>query len=471
MSTVDDYLRLLAFPSGQFRETNWRGRVINKPDTSGSDDRVCYIIQFEPLQGTLQGTKSPRRLKLWASDFGLSQNGKGYRRLLLDKAEEWLRTNAQEGEIEVFAAVEEPGTGIETEAVSAEEITEPFDPTEIRVETRTLTIDLLRSRIQNGELDLTPDFQRKAGIWSLGAQSRLIESLLIRIPLPAFYFDATDENHWVVVDGLQRLTTIDHFVIKQSLKLDGLEFLKQLNGLYYHQLPRNLQRRIDETQVTIYVIEKGTPPEVKFNIFKRINTGGLPLSAQEIRHALNQGRATLFLAELAQLPEFLKATNHSIRDDRMADRECVLRFLAFLINSAEEYRSKDFDNFLNDRMADLNRMSESKLRVLRERFARAMLDAWDLFDRDAFRKRYDESGSRYPINKALFEAWCVNLALLEPHVLIVLKERKLELRQCFIQLMNNRDFDRSISQGTGDPSKVRLRFSAIRGVINQVLSK
>jgi hypothetical protein len=464
MSTVPDYLRLLALPAGQFRNTNWRARVTNTPDPSGSGDRVCYNIRFEPLSGLSE----PRDLKLWASDVGLNLDGESYRELLLDSVEKWLRTNEQEGEIEVYGAIEEPGTGIEAEAASAEDITEPFDPTEIRVETRTLTIDLLRARIKNGELELAPDFQRKAGIWSLGAQSRLIESMLIRIPLPAFYFDATDENRWVVVDGLQRLTTIDRFVVKQSFKLEGLEFLK-LDGLYYRQLPRNLQRRIDETQVTIYVIEKGTPPEVKFNIFKRINTGGLPLSAQEIRHALNQGRATKFLAELAEIPEFLKATDRSIRDDRMADRECVLRFLAFLMTDPEEYRSKDFDGFLNDRMADLNNMTESSLDSYRRCFARTLLDAWDLFDRDAFRKRYDIKDGRYPINKALFETWCVNLARLTPSEVQILKVRGMVLRAAFISLMNNRDFDRSISQGTGDRGKVRLRFSAIQSIIRKVL--
>ena len=88
-----------------------------------------------------------------------------------------------------------------------ESIIQPFDPELIRVETRPMTIDLLLQRIKYEELDLAPDFQRKGGIWNQLTKSRLIESILIRIPLPAFYMDATNEDKWVVIDGLQRLTT------------------------------------------------------------------------------------------------------------------------------------------------------------------------------------------------------------------------------------------------------------------------
>ena len=84
---------------------------------------------------------------------------------------------------------------------------EPFDPTQIRVKTKPMTMDLLLKRIKHDEIDLAPDFQRQADIWTNIAKSRLIESLLIRIPLPAFYIDATDDDKWIIIDGLQRIST------------------------------------------------------------------------------------------------------------------------------------------------------------------------------------------------------------------------------------------------------------------------
>jgi hypothetical protein len=362
----------------------------------------------------------------------------------------------------------EDGVEIETTS-SGDEIIEPFDPTKIRVLTQTLTIDLLLKRIRDGiALDLSPDFQRAASIWTNEAQSRLIESILIRIPIPAFYIDATDEDHWSVVDGLQRLTALDRFVIKQDLPLTGLEFLTQFHNYKYDDLPPRYQRRIDETSVVVYLIDQGTPANVKFNIFRRINTGGLPLSAQEIRHALNQGPITTLLSELAKSPDFLRATGYGVNDKRMTDRELVLRFLAFWQTSYTNYLVSDFDTFLNRATTTLNK-SESLYPELKQIFLMAMQRAVKIFDDDAFRKRYQRDVARSPINKALFEAWSVNLGKLKEAEFEKLLSKKDELIDKFINLMNQTDFNNAISQGTGNKNKVQIRFSRIETIIKEIV--
>lgn len=361
--------------------------------------------------------------------------------------------------------------GIEQEEVVGEDRREsPFDPTLIRVETRPLTIDILISRMEEREINLSPSFQRKAGIWKDDAQSRLIESILVRIPLPAFYMDTTDEDTWVVIDGLQRLTTLYRFVITKELRLSGLEFFTQLNGKNYDELPRSFQRRIRETQVTAYLITRGTPDEAKFTIFRRINTGGKPLSPQEIRHALNQGPITLLLGELAQTEEFQKAIDYGVSDERMDDRELVLRFMAFVINPYKTYTRQDLDGFLNNTMKQMNKMPDDELRKLAHSFSRTMYWAHKIFGKDAFRKRYRTRERRKPINKPLFEAWSVNLHELSDAQLRRLCDLREHLMTNFMRLMNeDRVFDNSISQGTGDVNKVKYRFERIGALIEEVL--
>jgi len=241
----------------------------------------------------------------------------------------------------------------------------------------------------------------------------------------------------------------------------------------FEELPRQFQRRIEETEVTIFAIQSGTPEKVKFNIFKRINTGGLPLSPQEIRNALNGSRVRKFLLKLSQSPDFLAATRHSIRDKRMADRECVTRFLAFVRNSPEDYNAKDFDTFLNDTMHDLNDpniVSDQEIDRLEKVFAVSMQTSRKIFGKFAFRKFYGTQHRLSPINKALFEAWSVNLAILTDDQREQLANSKKLVLEMFAATMDDPDFVVSISQSTGSPSRVRTRFSCIADVINEALS-
>ena len=348
-----------------------------------------------------------------------------------------------------------------------------YDPEEINIVTKEPTIEQVLRRIDEEALDLAPDFQRQAGVWNHEAKSRLIESILIRIPLPAFYIDATDDDKWLVVDGLQRLSTLKQFVGEKKNnkkhKLCGLEYLKELEGKSFDELERSYQRRILETQITIYLISKGTPVEVKYNVFKRINTGGIVLSPQEIRHALNPGYATKLLAKLANSTEFKRVVNlNDSKKKRMDDREFILGFLAFKLTSYQKYQDGNRDTFLNQALAKINKLSEAELFNIENDFRKSMIAAFDIFGENAFRKQSKKNPRKYPINKALFEAWSVNLSHLNDKQIYILKQQKQDLINRFIDYVDSdKEFMKSISQAA---NKIECRFSTIEKIIQEVLS-
>ena len=240
----------------------------------------------------------------------------------------------------------------------------------------------------------------------------MIESLLLRIPIPVFYVAAQENDDWSVVDGLQRMSTIVDF-INGEFGLEKLQYLTSFDKLKHEKLPRPMQRRISETQLIVNVIEPGTPPEVMFNIFLRINTGGMTLDGQEIRHALHRGPVREYLQRLAESQSFLQATVHSVNPTRMADRECVLRFLAFYLSSVDQYTSNDLDKHLSTAMKTVNTMSDSQRSEVERNFDKAMTAAYNIFGGDAFRKRSTPEHNRRAVNRALFEVWSVHLAQLD----------------------------------------------------------
>ncbi|ASU77621.1 DUF262 domain-containing protein [Actinopolyspora erythraea] len=352
-------------------------------------------------------------------------------------------------------------------------IQEPFDPERIDVRTRSMTIDLLLARLRRGVLDLTPDFQRRAGIWKPENQSRLVESLLLRIPLPSFYAAENEDETWAMVDGVQRMAAIARFIQpeslgKEPLRLQGLEYLKY-NGYTYEDLPGRLQTRLVETEVLIHLIGKTTPEEVKFNIFGRINTGGMPLSLQELRHALIPGKARDLLAELSESESFQRATRGSVNDARMSDREMVLRFLAFSITDLSEYTSNNLDAFLQDAMKKLNHWSEERIEGLKEDFEVSMNSAVEIFGEHAFRKVLPGQHGRNPINKALFETISVSLARLSESERRALAERRERVVAGLGELLSEREFNESVSVATGYPKRVRTRFRGIMDLFVEVI--
>ncbi|MCQ2312270.1 MAG: DUF262 domain-containing protein [Paludibacteraceae bacterium] len=392
--------------------------------------------------------------------------------------------------------------GIEIDDGESEE-EDPFNPELISIETRVVPMDTLLRRLEQGTIRLNPDFQRNE-VWDYTQKSRLIESLLLRIPLPMFYVSADVMSKWTVVDGLQRISALRDFVLgvnfkpdeypskrKNGFALSNLEFWSEYNGKTMSQLPIHLQNRIRETEFQFTVINPNTPEEVKRNIFKRLNTGGLPLSQQEIRNALYTGYATELLKKLANNPHFTEATGYSVRENRMGDKELILRLVSFLIRSPKSYiRTVTSDTWLSDTMILLNAKvdkDKSAGRMLKQSktivesayvswtneeiellFDKAMVRAMKMFREHAFRK--SQMGQRRaPINKCLFETWGVLLCQLTDEEYQCLCVNKKQVLEEYAQLLSDDKFIISISRDSMKHASVSYRYHKINEIISKYI--
>lgn len=359
---------------------------------------------------------------------------------------------------------------IEVEDTSSEQdkrITYPFNPNDIEIETPPYTIGYLIDRMEHGEINMNTDFQREGNLWTEEKQSRLIESILLGLPLPAFYFD-TANKEWDIIDGLQRCCSIENFCVKKTLRLKGLEFLAEkdgkqyLEGLGFDDLDRELQRGIITRPITVNLIKKA-PRSIRFILFKRLNTGGLELTPQEIRNAVYQGYAADTIKSMAKLPEFIRATGGKISTSRMQDRDFVSRFVAFYLIDYSKYQP-GLDDFIN-RSMDLLEKEDAK--DIENKFKKALNLSYEIFEEDAFRKRTDLNERRRPINKAYFEVITVLFAKLSDQNERELLNHKRLFKENLMTLMANDRYSNSLSGGTGTKDSVNIRFSWFQQILNK----
>jgi len=342
----------------------------------------------------------------------------------------------------------------------------PYDPTKADIDIREdpQTVFELMRKYDNGKLIIDPEFQRNL-VWKIEQKSKFIESIILNFPLPPWYVNQTVKGKYIIVDGLQRTSTLHQF-INDEFKLTKLEALTKLNGFTFSELkdlPGDYQTRIEDKKLNIYFIRPSVPTKVVYDIFNRINTGGTSLERQEVRNCIFLGKSTKLLKELSEKDYFKKAIDHGISPKRMKDREVILRYLAFkLFNYETEYQG-DLSDFVEKAMKKINLMSEDKIETLKKDFQRVMIWTFDFFGSRNF--RLPIKNSRGKINIAIFESVSYFFSLNSDGFLL---ENKIAIQNNFDQLLANVEYIDVVRYATNSKNKVIARFNLVREVLGNI---
>jgi len=380
----------------------------------------------------------------------------------------------------VLEIIEQEQSGTEDNETE-EQQDNPYNPELIRVDTKPFSLRQIYDMIKEGDIDLTPDFQRHF-VWDNTRKSRLIESILLRIPLPMFYFSADEDGRITVVDGLQRLATIKEFMDNEFI-LKDLEYLENCKDKYYSEpkeksIEAKYYRWFNMTQISVNVIDASSPAKVKYDIFRRINTGGKPLNAQEIRNCLAHRNVRKMLQEMINNEIFSAATGGSIKDVRMEAQELALRFIYFhrIYNNdplLETYNGK-IETALDDLVDKLGKeKKEEELDKYVPLFHNAMQNAYHLFGEFSFRKCKLEhitgQSKRQLVNKALFVSWSVLLSKHEPDKIQNNNEFKSLIQPLAERISTDDQFRYKLSVGTNSRANLSASFRAAEEIILQYL--
>ncbi|MDR2085310.1 MAG: DUF262 domain-containing protein [Bacteroidales bacterium] len=352
----------------------------------------------------------------------------------------------------------------------------PYDPDKIKVRSDKIAVSILSKMIDNGSIDLNPDFQRNL-VWNSFQKSRLIESILLRIPLPMFYFAEDEEGNLSVVDGLQRISTIKEFM-DNKFPLKNLQYLNEsCEGRYYENkgkkkgLDPKYLKWFDLTSISANIIDPSSPSKVKYDIFRRINTGGRPLNNQEIRNCLTGKGLREVLKRMVNLPEFKSATGKSIKSTRMEDQEMALRFLNFYqlyeqnrnIDEYNGYMDVTLDEFTDKNIKNPPQYFEKYITL----FSNAMKNAEYLIgSKYAFRKIQSKDiqpdSYKQLINKALFVCCSILLADYNNDIIKEMNNEYVLKALIVNEIENDKQLLNYLSYGTNGKANLLYTFDILR---------
>lgn len=356
--------------------------------------------------------------------------------------------------------------GIETEDTSNEDLEGiPYSMDDVRINTKMYSIYQIYHWIEDEILVLQPDFQRNY-VWDNIKKSLLIESLMLSIPIPAFYFQEDAEGNKLVIDGLQRLSTI-YFFMNDEFVLKGLQYLKDYNGLNFSELPKKYRVKIMETQLNVNVLDSRCDERVKFDVFRRVNTGGIPLNSQEIRNIMASSRVRRLLRDMSRSEQFIRATRGRVRDTRMDAQELCLRFIVFYMKyDSVKHEFSDLRSLaqmLDTMIISLNKVDNEVFDFINTSFKESMERCYALLGEEAFSKET----SRHIINKPLFISWAVVLAnkQVELPKLKEKREQAVKLQQDFFR---DGEYFNAITSSTTTRRNISLQFEAVERILEEL---
>ena len=328
----------------------------------------------------------------------------------------------------------------------------PYDmPEEVDVREDPQTVFEWMRKLDRKIIIPNPEFQRNL-VWKPTQKSLFIESVLLNIPLPPLYVNQRKDGKFILVDGLQRTTTLHEFM-NDKFRLSNLRVLTKLSDKSFSELNEELQAKVEDKKLFVYVMKPSVPLNMVYDIFHRINTGGTQLTRQEIRNCFFIGQATEILKELAGSNEFRLAIDNGISSTRMKDREAVLRCLAFrVLDYRNEYKN-DMDAFLGKAMECLNKMNSVDLQRYKDEFKCAMEVTYEFFGKKNFRLPSESTRGR--INIALIESISYFFA---ENKRDFLHKNKQKILENYEELLKHSEYIDAVRVSTGDTRRVNARF-------------
>jgi len=330
----------------------------------------------------------------------------------------------------------------------------------------------LVDRVNKGKIDVQAEFQREY-VWENKPElkSKLIESVLLKVPIPVVYTAELGDSREVVVDGQQRLRTFVEFCKKDGFKLSRLKILENLNGKGYSDMPQDLQDRIDSYPIRVVKILKDSHPDIKFDVFERLNRGSVKLSDQELRNCIYRGSFNNLLKKLRNNEDFLELQNLTKPDKRMKDAERVLRFFTFCDRGIQNYKSP-LKGFLNDYMEKNREISNEEAEEKTELFKKCVELCKNVFgDLVGHRwvKEEEEDKSGYlslNFNEGIFDAQMV--AFMDYNKRDVMPKAQV-VKYAFVDIICTPSFIETVEIGTYDTKMTKKRMDKWLAKLREVI--